>query len=145
MSKIDATALRAIPFFARLSDQDLEQVLPRARAMTFEPGDAILERGKAGTSMYVVRSGSAQVDVGGRYHVLKQGDLIGEMGVLSGKPRMATVRAGDALEAIEVDGTDMDGLLRDAPGLAVQILRIVVERLREAEERIDAWMGTYVS
>jgi CRP-like cAMP-binding protein len=85
------------------------------------------------------------VDVGGRYHDLKRGALLGEMGLLSSKPRMRTVTALEGFEALEIEVEDLDAFLRENPGVAIATLKIIAERLREVEERLDAWMGVYVA
>src|SRR5205085_2537049 len=63
-------ALRAIPFFADLSDQDLEGILAVGQRVSFQPGEVIVEQGQPGDAMFVVLAGRAEVDVGGRYHAL---------------------------------------------------------------------------
>lgn len=137
--------VEAIPFLAALPADERERLLARARVVSFEPGEVIVERGQPARAMYIVTKGTARVDVGGRYHDLKHGDLLGEMGVLSSKPRMRTVTALDAFEALEVGSGDIDLLLEENPRVAIAMLKILAERLREVEERLDAWMGVYVA
>jgi CRP-like cAMP-binding protein len=67
------------------------------------------------------------------------------MGLLSSKPRMRTVTALDGFEALEIETVDLDAFLRENPGVAISMLKIIEERLREVEERLDAWMGVYVA
>jgi CRP-like cAMP-binding protein len=92
--------------------------------------------------MYVILSGSAEVDVGGRYHTLRPGDFFGEMALVSAKRRAATVRAAEPVEALRIPADAFGSFLLDHPAVAVSMLRAVVERLREVQERIDAWMGS---
>lgn len=143
---LDTAELRTIPFFAAFSDEDLERLLQRSRSMAFEAGATILERGERASTFYVVLGGTARVDVGGRYHDLARGDLLGEMAALSSKPRMATIVAAEDLEAMQIDcGEDVDGFFREHPALAVAMLKVLTARLREVEERLDAWMGVHRS
>lgn len=135
--------VRTIPFFADLPEDQRERVLARARMVAYEPGEPIVERGTTGCTMWIVATGSARVDVGGRYHDLKRGDMLGEMSALSSKPRMRTVAAAEPLEAVELDCGRIDDFLMENPAVALHILKVLVERLREVEERLDAWMGAY--
>ena len=143
--QVDPTALEDIPFLAELPPQERERFLGHARVVRFDPGQVVIERAQPARAMYVVTQGTARVDVGGRYHDLKRGALLGEMGLLSSKPRMRTVTAQEGFEALEIEADDFDAFLRENPGVAIAMLKIIAERLREVEERLDAWMGVYVS
>jgi len=55
------------------------------------------------------------------------------------------VTAQDGFEALEIETDDFDAFLRENPGVAIAMLKIIAERLREVEERLDAWMGVYVA
>ena len=115
---VGLAALERTPLFAGLDREHLEGVLSVGQRVSFQPGQAIVERGDPGDAMYIVVSGVAEVDVGGRYHRLERGDFFGEMAVLAGKRREATVKAVEPLEAIRM-----------------------VERLREVQDRLDTWIG----
>ena len=141
-SRVEIEALRSIPFFAALSQEDLESVLQVARARTFEQGQAIVEKGEAGDAMYVIVQGRAQVDVGGRYHDLRPGAFFGEMALITEQRRMATVKAVEPVQALMITADDFRQFLLENPTVTVTMLRAVLERLREVQERIDAWMGT---
>ena len=143
-AEIGLEDVREIAFFEGFSEPDLRKLLERSRAVSFSPGESIFTRGEKSCSFYVIASGKARVDVGGRYHDLARGDLVGEMAALTSQPRMATVQVMDEVDAIEIDcGTNTDAFLMEHPALAVRILKILVERLREVEERLDAWMGVH--
>ena len=144
-TQLDPGAIDDIPFLVTLPPDERERLLDRARVVRFDPGQVILEREQPARTMYVVMQGTARVDVGGRYHDLKRGALLGEMGLLSSKPRMRTVMALDGFEALEIETGDLDAFLRENPGVAIAMLKIIAERLREVEERLDAWMGVYVA
>jgi CRP-like cAMP-binding protein len=138
---VGLAALERTPLFAGLGREQLEDVLAVGRRVSFDAGQAIVERGDQGDAMYIVVSGAAEVDVGGRFHRLERGDFFGEMAVLAGKPREATVKAVEPLEALRIPGDDFQAFLRDNPQLAVAMLRSLVERLREVQDRLDTWIG----
>jgi CRP-like cAMP-binding protein len=141
-SAMEPMALRASPIFAELSQQDLQKVVAVGRRESFEPGQVIVSKGDMGDAMYVVLAGSAEVDVGGRFHTLKPGDFFGEMALVAAKRRTATVKAVDSVAALRIPGEGFRSFLLENPAVAVAILKAVVERLSEVQERIDAWMGT---
>jgi CRP-like cAMP-binding protein len=140
--EIQGTALSAIPMFADLASEDLDAVLQLGQPVSFAAGESIVEKGQVGDAMYVVLSGTAEVDVGGRSHTLRSGDFLGEMALLSSKKRMATAKAAEPVEALRIDAAGFRAFLLERPSIAVAMLRTLVERLREVQDRIDAWIGT---
>jgi voltage-gated potassium channel len=138
----EAQALRKIPFFRQLTDRDLTNIAHIGHRHHYEPGQNIVERGEEGRGMFVIISGAAEVDVGGRFHRLEQGEFFGEMALVKPGRRSATVRAVEPTEALVIETMEFKPFLMQNPSLAVAILEEVVDRLREVQERIDAWMGT---
>lgn len=134
-------ALRSIPFFAKLSDDDLEGVLRVGSTVSFEPQETIVEQGQPGDAMFVVLAGAAEVDVGGRFHRLAAGDFFGEMALITSKRRSATVRAVQPVEALRIPAEGFNAFLLAHPAIAIGMLRAVIERLGEVQARLDAWMG----
>ena len=140
-SGIEMEALRKTPFFAELSSEDLQDVLRVGEPASFEPGQAIVEQGDPADGMYILTAGAAEVDVGGRFHRLKAGDLFGEMALISPSRRMATVKAVESVAALKIPAEEFRSFMLAHPNVAVSMLRAVVERLRKVEQRIDAWMA----
>jgi CRP-like cAMP-binding protein len=138
---VGITALEHAPLFAGLDREQLEKVLATGHRASFEPGQAIVERGDPGDAMYIIMSGAAEVDVGGRFHRLEQGAFFGEMAVLAGKRREATVKAVEHVEALRIPADDLQAFLLENPRVAVGMLKSLVERLREVQDRLDTWIG----
>jgi len=138
---VGLAALERTPLFAGLDRGHLEEVLAVGRRVSYEPGQAIVERGDPGDAMYIVLGGAAEVDVGGRFHRLERGDFFGEMAVLAGRPREATVRAVEPLEALRIPADEFQVFLAGNPEVAVGMLKSLVERLREVQDRLDTWIG----
>ena len=65
---VGLAALERSPLFAGLDREHLEEVLRVGRRVSFDTGQAIVERGDPGDAMYIMVSGAAEVDVGGRFH-----------------------------------------------------------------------------
>jgi CRP-like cAMP-binding protein len=138
---VGITALERAPLFAGLDRAHLEHVLRVGQRMSYDAGQAIVERGDRGDAMFIVLAGVAEVDVGGRFHRLEPGDFFGEMAVLAGKQREATVRAAEPVEALRIPADDFQAFLLDNPQIAVGMLKSLVERLREVQDRLDTWIG----
>jgi CRP-like cAMP-binding protein len=127
--------------FAGIDDRGFDEMLRTGREVSFGPGEVIFEAGDRADGMFLVLEGEAQVDVGGRFHRLRPGDVFGEMALLSPDRRMATVRAVEPVRALKVHADVFRSLLLEHPELGVSLLRTLVLRLREVEQRIDAWMA----
>jgi CRP-like cAMP-binding protein len=127
--------------FSALDDADVDGILAAATPASFDEGQTIFETGDRGDGMFIVTTGEARVDVGGRFHILKAGNFFGEMAVIAPGPRMATVKAVTAVEALKIGAEDFQAFLLAHPKVSLSILKAVVLRLREVEQRIDAWMA----
>jgi CRP/FNR family transcriptional regulator, cyclic AMP receptor protein len=137
-----ADALRRVPFFQDLSEGDLRRLAEIGRIQRFDGGRAIVEQGDQGDALFIITEGQAEVEVGGRVHTLKPGDFFGEMALISSRRRSATVTATEPLEALALDASSFKPFLLENPAVAVAILEGLVNRLREVQERIDAWIGS---
>ncbi len=141
METTGAGTLRSIPFFATLSEADLDEVLRVGRTVAFEDGAVIVEQGQPGDAMFVMLEGSAEVEVGGRFHRLRAGDFFGEMALITSKRRTATVKAVEPVETLRIPADGFRAFLLEHPAIAIAMLKAVIDRLAEVQARIDAWMG----
>jgi CRP/FNR family cyclic AMP-dependent transcriptional regulator len=133
----EVEALRKIPFFEDLTPEDLQRVATIGERRTFAEGQEIVARGEEGGGLFVVLSGTARVETGGREHALVPGDFFGEMALLGARPRSATVTAAEPVEALTLEAIHFRPFLIKNPSVAVTILEGVVARLREVQERVD--------
>lgn len=86
--------LAALPFFRGLEPQELDRIAPRLVTLRVPAGAAVFSEGDAGDGYYIVRQGEAEVAAGGRVlRRLGRGDGFGELALLFGRPRSATVTA----------------------------------------------------
>ena len=138
---VGLAALERAPLFAGLNREHLEDVLRVGQRVSFDTGQAIVERGDQGDAMYIVVDGVAEVDIGGRYHRLERGDFFGEMAVLAGKPREATVKAVEPMVVLRIPAEEFQAFLAGNPQIALGMLQSLVERLREVQDRLDTWIG----
>jgi CRP-like cAMP-binding protein len=139
MDQTTVEAIRSSPFFAGLSDDDLARIAEMGEHVRFRAGESIVEKGAAGDAMYVLLTGSAEVEVGGRVHEPGAGQALGEMALFSKKRRTATVKAVEDVEALRVPADRFHEFLLANPAIAVTVLEQVVERLREVQDRVEAY------
>ena len=139
MDQTTADALRSSPFFAGLGEDDLERIAATGEHVRFAAGDAIIQKGDRGEAMYLILRGTAEVEVGGRVHKPGPGQPLGEMALFSSKRRTATVTAIEAVEALRVPAERFREFLVQNPTVAVAILEQVVDRLREVQDRVEAY------
>lgn len=130
--------LRREPLFECLADEELERLLEQASVNHFGRGERVIEEGAEGDSMFVLLRGTAQVSVARngtalRVGVLRSGDCFGEMSLLTGEPRTATIQAEGDCEVLEIGKTVMAELLRDSPKCLEQLSELLAKRKIETE------------
>ena len=126
--------LETTELFRPLSKEDIELLAARSYETNFPPGDTVIKEGSGETSMLIITSGVVQVlkrGSGGEeveINRLGAGDFIGEMSLMTGKPRSATVRALVPVSGIIVPKTALEPILQSNPKLSEQIAEIMVQR-----------------
>ena len=130
--------LRDDALFQCLDEEQLDSLLERSELNRFGRGERVIEEGAAGDSMFVLLRGTAQVSVARngtplRVGVLRAGDLFGEMSLLTGEPRTATVRAEHDCEVLEINKAVMSELLHAAPQCLDQLSELLAKRKMETE------------
>jgi small-conductance mechanosensitive channel/CRP-like cAMP-binding protein len=135
--------LREEPLFSCLSDEQLNQLVTQARLNYFGRGEPVIEEGAAGDSMFVLLRGAANVSVsknGSTIQVAKlgAGDCFGEMSLLTGEPRSATVRADGDCYVMEIGKPIMAEVLRSAPGCLERLSELLAQRKMETEGILKA-------
>lgn len=99
---------------------------------TFAPGDVIFTEGDEGHQMYVIKEGTVEVHVAGRTLTeLGPGDLVGEMALIDGGARSATVTARTACQMVPIDEKRFMFLVQQNPFFALEVMRAIVHRVRE--------------
>src|SRR4249919_984258 len=137
----DPTPTLTTGLFKGLSPEDADQILGAGERGSYPAGSAIFNQGDPGDAMFVISSGEARVDVGGRFHILHAGDFFGEMALLAPGPRMATITAEGDVETVRIPAEAFERFVLEHPAVAMAMMKRLVIRLREVEQRIDAWMA----
>jgi CRP-like cAMP-binding protein/small-conductance mechanosensitive channel len=140
--------LRKVELFSQLTDDELRALAERLRYAPFAKGNVIARQGDVRSHwLYVIIKGDAEVYVdlpnGKRRTVrtLGRGDFFGEMGLLTGAPRAASVIAKSDVECYRIDKEAVDGLMHARPGIAEEVSHILVTRRAEldtAMQNLDA-------
>jgi CRP/FNR family transcriptional regulator, cyclic AMP receptor protein len=120
--------LRSVPLFSSLPDHDLTQVADRMKEVHFSAGTAVAKQGESGVGFHLVVDGTAEVSRDGDVLAqLGRGGYFGEIGLIDGGPRSATVTATTDLDTVSLVGWDFTPLL-DNPsftkGLLLGLCRI---------------------
>ena len=135
--------LRGVPLFADLEQSELERFARVAVPRAFPQGTRVFHEGDRSDACYIVRAGSFRVT---REHSdgraitlanLSRGDIFGELAMLDGEVRSASVEALSDGELLALPGSDVRGLLARHPEITVKLVAALVRRLREANERIS--------
>ena len=136
--------LRTIPLFSGVHDLQLEEIARVATPRKVTRGTVIVRAGDATDSLYILINGSARVlnsDEEGREVILSllgPGDFFGEMGLIDGSPRSADVVAAESCEMLVISKTDFKRCLQENFEVALNIMKRLVERLREADRKIES-------
>lgn len=133
-SKQVVAALARQPVFARCDKKELEAASKIGTPIIVEPGYVLTREGRRGHEFFVVTSGRATCTIDGREVAsIVEGDFFGEVALLDGGIRSATVVAETAMEVIVIDSREFSVMIDDVPSAARQIMGRLAERLRAAQ------------
>ena len=132
-------AVGAVPLFADLSKRQLRRVVELGRIVGHPADKVITREGATGHGFHVVLDGEVEVSVGGESRAtLGPGAYFGEMALLDGGPRTATVSARTVVRELVIEPSEFRHLIESDPAIASQMLRAMSRRLREAESSLQA-------
>jgi small-conductance mechanosensitive channel/CRP-like cAMP-binding protein len=126
--------LRRVELFAQMTDEELSALAERLKYAQFAKGNMISRQGAIAHWLYIVINGEAEVfletSAGERrsVNVLSKGSFFGEMGMMTGAPRSASVIARTDVECYRLDKEAFAGIMQARPGLADEITNILLER-----------------
>ncbi len=130
--------LRGVDIFAPLSDDQCAELVHSARDRLYGVGEAIVREGEPGSSVFVVFAGDVRVTAGpGAAEIarLSRGAYFGEMSLLTGEPRSATVRAVSDCELLEIDAEDFRRLVLTDAALVQRMSEAVADRQADLQRR----------
>ena len=126
--------LAGVSIFSGLSSRQLGKLAAAARTTTHQAGHEIAKEGEGALSLHVILDGTAEVSVHGRpKRELHAGDYFGEISLIDGKKRSASVTAATDLHTIAVPHGPFQQLLESDAVFATGLLTLICARLRDAE------------
>lgn len=129
--------LKQVPIFRTLGKDSIDYIVERLKFKTFSKSETICKIGDPGDIMYIIINGAVDIviyDADGKDQVvatLKSGDYFGEMSLLTGEPRSASVISTDNCEMFLLHKNDFDVILERFPSISLSMGKIVSKRLRE--------------
>jgi CRP-like cAMP-binding protein len=127
-------SLQRVPLFSRVDEKELRRVAKNFRRQTFAAGDEIAVEGREGVGFFVIESGTARVSRGGEdVRTLADGDYFGEIALIDGGPRSATVVAETDITCYGMTAWAFRPLVESNADLAWPMIENLVARLRDAE------------
>lgn len=136
-------SLLRVDFFRLLPEESLDQLASLSRTLPFVPGEAIIRQGDPGSELYIVQRGQVAVNVGrSETHSVAElarlgpGEFFGEMSLVTGEKRAATVRAFTECEIVEVGKEAFQTVIASDPKLVESISRVLADRQLAIEENL---------
>ena len=127
------TRLSKVPLFSGCSQRDLQTIARVVKDIDHDEGTVIAREGEPGIGLFVIADGSAEVTIGGAKKAsLGPGDFFGEIALLDGGPRTATVTATSDVKLLGLTEWVFRGLMQEHPTIAVKTLQAMAGRLRNA-------------
>jgi CRP/FNR family transcriptional regulator, cyclic AMP receptor protein len=134
MGTSPADALRRVPIFAGLSEQDLEGLARRMKERRFSEGSVVTTEGAGAAGFFVIVEGNANVTVAGEERAtLGPGDYFGEIALIDEGTRSATITAATDLDCYGLTAWEFRPFVEEHPQVAWALLQTLARRLREAQ------------
>ncbi len=137
-----ADSLKLVPLLAALKEEQLQMLAKLATTKTFSQGKVIIKQGEPGAGLFVIMNGTVEVTMQPqpgkpeiKVNTLSSGDFFGEMALIDGYPRNATITALSDTKLVELGRWVFLDALRREPNIAVAMLPILTRRIRALEER----------
>lgn len=132
---VSVETLVRVPLFSNLAEADRDAIARRFTLRTFSPGETVTKEGSEAAAFYVIESGSASVTVGGDFRrTLGRGDYFGEIALIDGLARTATITADEELVCQGITLWDFEPLVRGNPAMAWTLLQTLAGMLRESHQ-----------
>jgi CRP-like cAMP-binding protein len=128
--------LKRVPLFQGLSDKDLDSIARSFTERPFQAGRELTSEGSGGVGFFVIESGEATVTIDGvERRTLGPGDYFGELALIDGGSRTATITAATDGKAYGLTAWDFKPLVEQNSAIAWPLLQALTARIREIEQR----------
>jgi CRP/FNR family transcriptional regulator, cyclic AMP receptor protein len=134
MAKKPEDVLKTVPLFEGLSKSELKHIAGEVREELYSPGQEIVSQGQTGGPFFVITEGQADVIIDGKkMRDIGPGSSFGEMAVLDGSPRSATIRAETHVKALAISSFNFLAILQDNWDITKKILAQLSGHIRKLE------------
>ena len=131
--------LAKVPLFSDCSNRDLQTIGRVVKDIDHRAGTVIAREGEPGVGLFVIVDGEAEVTIGGKKKAtLGPGEFFGEIALLDGGPRTATVTAITDVKLLGLTEWVFRGLMQEHPSIAIKTLQQMAGRLRSATKAATA-------
>lgn len=142
-SEVEVEALRAVPIFRTTEPRLLQLLAFLSEREDFRDGELLCRQGEHGDSAYVLLAGQADIWVSGpqgraKVASLGRNEIVGEMAVICDIPRTADVVASGDVSALRIGKDQLLRMLRDAPDMALEMMRSLAQRLNDTTMALSA-------
>lgn len=121
--------LKSVPLFAHIPGEEIVELVPIIREVDVPAGEVFIRKGDEGDCLYILVEGEVTVDLGpGRERVMRSGDVIGELAVLTEQPRTADCTASRDVVLLRIDKGEFWELMNRQPRITIEIMRVLVDR-----------------
>ena len=129
-------SISQVPIFHELPAEEIAELVPSIESKTYGPGEVIIREGDAGNSVFIVEQGSINIarEDGTDLATLGEGDVFGEMALMTGEPRSATATAAEQCRLWFIEKEDFDEFIEKSPKLAHAVSRLVNERISRLKD-----------
>jgi HEAT repeat protein len=131
--------LKKVPLFAGFELPELQQVVKICREEWFADGETIALQGEIGEEMFIIAGGWVRIlDERSRELARRgEGEVVGEMAVISREPRMATMVASGEVRALIITQAEFEQILGECPEASLAVMRVLCDRLRESQASVQ--------
>jgi CRP/FNR family cyclic AMP-dependent transcriptional regulator len=129
-------SLSQVPLFSSMSKRDLQKIAKASDEVDVPSGRVLIEQGTRGREAFVVIEGSATVRRNGRkVATLGPGAHFGELALLDGGTRTATIVADSDMKVLVIGQREFSGVLDEVPGLAHKVMTAMAATIRELDQK----------
>jgi len=131
VARASSDVLKKVPLFAGLDDRELGQIAASLKERRFQAGDTMTEEGAGGAGFFIVEDGEADVSVDGQPRgQIGPGDYFGEIALLTGSDRTATITAKSDMVCWGMTPWDFRPLVESNSTIAWKLLTAMAEKLK---------------
>jgi len=132
--------LQGSELFQQVPAQELVTIAQLCQEVTFKNGERFIQAGDDGDCLYILATGEVSIVVEGhgQIGVSKDGDVIGEMAIISSKPRSASCVALTDITALQITQADFRSLMEENPAVTLSVLEVIVNRLDDTLHKLSS-------